>query len=158
MGDITLYAKWIENEVVTEEPTTEATQEITTEEVTAQPTSENGSQTNPSNPSAVKNQNNLNKTPSQVSGLSAKNKKGRKITVKWKWKPDSERYQIQYALNKKFTKGKKTKTVSGIFNSKTLTGLKKGKTYYVRVRGYNNTSDGKKYGKWSKVKKVKIKR
>ncbi len=158
MGDITLYAKWIENEVVTEEPTTEATEEITTEEVIAQPTSENGSQTNPSNPSAVKNQNNLNKTPSQVSGLSAKNKKGRKITVKWKWKSDSDKYQIQYALNKKFTKGKKTKTVSGIFNSKTLTGLKKGKTYYVRVRGYNNTSDGKKYGKWSKVKKVKIKK
>ena len=35
--------------------------------------------------------------------------------------------------------------------------LKKGKTYYVRVRAYKKDSTGRKvYGKYSKVMKVKI--
>ena len=41
--------------------------------------------------------------------------------------------------------------------SKTITKLKKGKTYYVKVRAYTKDSKGKKvYGKYSNVKKVKI--
>ena len=37
--------------------------------------------------------------------------------------------------------------------------LKKNKTYYVRVRAYNSGKDKKKvYGKWSLVKKVKVKK
>ena len=39
----------------------------------------------------------------------------------------------------------------------TFKGLKKGKTYYVKVRGYKKDSTGnKKYGKYSKVKTVKV--
>ena len=35
--------------------------------------------------------------------------------------------------------------------------LKKGKTYYVRVRAYKKDSTGRKvYGKYSTVKKIKI--
>ncbi len=41
---------------------------------------------------------------------------------------------------------------------KTITGLKKGKTYYVRVRAYQKADGRKYYGNWSKVKKVKIKK
>ena len=40
---------------------------------------------------------------------------------------------------------------------KTIRGLEKGKTYYVRVRAYKKVSGKKLYGKWSKVKKIRIK-
>ena len=36
--------------------------------------------------------------------------------------------------------------------------LKKKKTYYVRVRAYTLSNGKKVYGKWSSVKKVKIKK
>ncbi len=90
---------------------------------------------------------------------SVKNIKGRKIKIKLKKKvKGAAGYQIQYARNKKFTKAKKSKDVGAWKSSKTIAGLKKGKTYYVRVRAYQNQAGKKVYGKWSKVKKVKIKR
>ncbi len=90
---------------------------------------------------------------------SVKNKKGRKIKIKLKKKvKGAAGYQIQYARNKKFTKAKKSKDVGAWTSAKTIAGLKKGKTYYVRVRAYQNQSGKKVYGKWSKAKKVKVKR
>lgn len=67
-------------------------------------------------------------------------------------------YQITYSTSKKFTKKTtKSKTVSGTI--KTLTKLKKGKTYYVKTRAYKKDSTGKKvYGKYSKVRKLKLKK
>ena len=41
--------------------------------------------------------------------------------------------------------------------SYTISKLKKGKTYYVRIRAYKVDSTGKKvYGKYTSVKKVKV--
>ena len=98
------------------------------------------------------------KKPSKVTGLSVKNQKGKKILVKWKAQSGVSGYQIQYALNKKFTKQKKTKNVSKSAKKKTLTGLKKGKKYYVRVRAFRKKSGKTKYGSYSTVKSVKIKK
>ena len=88
-----------------------------------------------------------------------KNNAKSKVTVKCKMVMDADYYQIQYSLNKKFTK-KQTKSKTLFANTKTtLKGLKKGKTYYVRARAYCINLDGKKvYGKFSKVKKIKIKK
>ena len=81
-------------------------------------------------------------------------KKG-KIKATWKKLTNVSGYQIQYAPNKKFKKAKR-KTVKS--TSVTIKKLKKKKTYFVRVRAYK-LADGKKvYGKWSSVKKVKIKK
>lgn len=67
------------------------------------------------------------------------------------------RYQIQYSTSKKFTKSTtKTLTVKGNTTSKIVSKLKKKKTYYVRMRGYDQTN--KKAGSWSAVKKVTIKK
>ena len=96
--------------------------------------------------------------PAKVKKLSAKNKKGKKIIISWKWQDGINKYQIQYALNKKFTKKRKTKTVAGYNDSTTISKLKKGKTYYVRVRAGKKSSGKMVYGKWSAVKKVKIKK
>lgn len=72
------------------------------------------------------------------------------ITVKWKKIKNAKGYEIQIALNKKFTKGKRK------LYSKKLTAsiknIKEGKQYYLRVRAYNQGTGGKKvYGKWSKT-------
>ena len=97
------------------------------------------------------------KKPGKVKITKAKNVKTKKLTVKWKKTSKAKGYQIQIASNKKFTKGKKTKTLSKTTYS--FKKLKKNKYYYVRVRAYVYDSNHKKvYGSWSAVKKVKIKK
>ena len=85
------------------------------------------------------------------------NAKGKKIKVTWKKVKSAEGYQVVYATDKKFKKSKKTTDTT----KKSLTSkkLKKGKTYYVKVRAYITDSAGKKvYGKYSATQKVKIKK
>ena len=97
------------------------------------------------------------KKPAKVKITKAQNVKTKKLTVKWKKTSKAKGYQIQIATNKKFTKGKKTKTLSKTTYS--FKKLKKNKYYYVRVRAYVYDSNHKKvYGSWSAVKKVKIKK
>ena len=70
-------------------------------------------------------------------------------------------YQIKYAKNKKF---KKAKTIKIARNKKSsITSkkwkVKKGTTYYVKVRAYMRTKTGKTiYSKYSKVKKITVKK
>ena len=67
-------------------------------------------------------------------------------------------YQVTYAINSKFTSGKKTVTVnSSKTMSKKITSLKAKKKYYVRVRIYKTFSGTKYYTEWSKTKTVKTK-
>ena len=90
---------------------------------------------------------------------SLSNKKGRKLTVRWFRDSNAKGYEVQYATNSKFTKNKKTKMVYRNTGSVTLKKLKKKKTYYVRVRSYNVTGDGKiVYSGWSTKRKIKIKK
>ena len=97
------------------------------------------------------------KKPGKAKITKAQNVKTKKLTVKWKKVSKAKGYQIQIAANKKFTKGKKTKTLSKTTYS--FKKLKKNKYYYVRIRAYVYDSNHKKvYGSWSTVKKVKIKR
>lgn len=78
-----------------------------------------------------------------------------KIVVKWKKSTAAKGYQLQYSTSKKF-KSKKTKTTNK--TSLTIKKLKKKKTYYIRVRAYKTVNGKKSYGKWSSVKKIKIKK
>lgn len=84
---------------------------------------------------------------------------GSKMKVTWKKDSKVSGYQIQYANNKSFKKNCKTITIKK--KNKTsyaVKKLKKGKTYYVRVRSYKNVSSNGQTmmvaGAWSKVKKV----
>ena len=81
---------------------------------------------------------------------------GKKLEATWRGKLNISGYQLQYAQNRKFTKKKKTVTVGKNKLHKIIKKVKKGKTYYVRVRAYRKASGKKVYGKWSKVKKIKI--
>lgn len=83
------------------------------------------------------------------------NKKGKKLVIKLK-KKSGYKYQIKVSTSKKFKKSVKTYKTSK--TSYTVKKLKKGKRYYVKIRTYK-VIDGKTYyGKWSKVKSVKIKK
>lgn len=87
----------------------------------------------------------------------AKSAKKKTITVQWKKLSGVTGYQVQIATNKKFKKGKKTYTVKKAKTTKkTIKKLKRKKKYYVRVRAYKTVKGKKYYGKWSKVKKVKV--
>ena len=94
--------------------------------------------------------------PSKVKISSIKNTTKRKAVIKLKKAKNAQGYQILYSTNKKFKSAKKI-TSSSL--KKTISGLKKGKTYYVKVRAYNvDSTDKKIYGNYSKVVKVKIKK
>ena len=137
-----------ENSTPQETPTPEVAPPVTpTPEVTNYP--------NPVKTPNI-NQESVSK-PSKTKISSAKNKKSKKVVVKWKKINGAKSYQVQYALNKKFTKSNKTKFTTK--ETVTLTKLKKKKTYYIRVRAYTFDSKGNViYGDWSKVKKLKIKK
>ena len=91
------------------------------------------------------------KTPGRVKLKSVKNSKRKIVVIKYRRVRNAKKYQIQYAKNSKFKKAVIRNTKKLTF---TIRKLKKGKKYYIRVRGIN----GEKKGKWSKVKKVIIKK
>lgn len=87
--------------------------------------------------------------------ISAKNNKSKQIALKYKKVSGAKGYEISYSTDKKFKKSVTKKTTSR--TSCNLTKLKKGKTYYVRVRAYKKDSAGKKvYGSYSKAQKIKV--
>lgn len=95
------------------------------------------------------------KAPKKVSISSVKRNSSQKATVKWKKISGVAGYQVTYAAKSNF-KGEKTKNVSNSKTSCTITGLKKGTVYYVKVRAYKKDSNGKKVpGAYSAVKKIK---
>ncbi len=82
-----------------------------------------------------------------------------RLIVKWKKQStETTGYQLQYALNKTFTSGKETITLS---NPKTvqkmIDDLTTGKTYYIRIRTYKTVSKKNYYSSWSAVKAATIK-
>ncbi len=81
------------------------------------------------------------------------------ITVKWTKqaaKMSAARitgYQIQMATDSKFTKSKKTITISGYSKvSRKIIDLKTGKKYYFRIRTYQKVDGKNYYSSWSKAK------
>ena len=179
-GNITLYAKFelTPTEEPTEEPTekptessTETPTEASTEESTEKPVESSTEKEVP--PATEKNTptsqagNNTTSAAGSSSGetsatvikntkvKSAKNVKGKKLKIKLK-KVTGCSYQIKISTTKKFTKNVNTYTTSK--TTYTIKKLKKGKTYYVKVRPYKKVAGKKVYGKWTNAKKVKIRK
>lgn len=98
----------------------------------------------------------LVKKPGQVKGLKLKAGK-KKVTVTYKKVSGATSYRVTYSTSKKFKKAKTATVKSGKTVKKTISKLKSKKTYYVKVCAVKKVK-GKSYtGKWSAVKKVKIK-
>ena len=83
-----------------------------------------------------------------------KNVKGKKVTVTLSKKVSGATgYQVAYA-EKSSMKGEKKESFKGI--RVTVKGLKKKKTYYIRVRAYTKKNGETVYGNWSSKKSIKI--
>ena len=78
-----------------------------------------------------------------------------KLTVRWKKAAGASGYQIQYAASRSM---RGSRTVSASALTRTLSGLKKGSTYYVRIRAYKKVSGKTYYSTWSSVKNVKVRK
>lgn len=102
-----------------------------------------------------------NKNGSQIVRLTApaqykpSSKAFGKLTVRWKKAAGASGYQIQYAASRSM-RGARTVSTSAL--TRTLSGLKKGSTYYVRIRAYKKVSGKTYYSTWSSVKNAKIKK
>lgn len=93
------------------------------------------------------------KSVKNLKKLSKKSKKY-KVTITYKKIKDAAGYKIKYSTSRQFNK---VKTKSSKKAKYTLTKLK-AKTYYVKVCAYKEQFGYEVYGKWSNVKKIKIKK
>lgn len=94
--------------------------------------------------------------PKAVKGLRIVNQKPLKLIITWLPETTVKGYEVQYAMNKKFTRSLKKKTVKTTYC--TVKKVKRSKTYFVRVRAYKLQGMKKIYSKWTKVKKIKVKK
>lgn len=93
--------------------------------------------------------------PKKVSNKSAKSKKSRRITYSFK-KVNATGYQYQWSTHRNFKSNFLTKSTKS--TKVTIKTAQSRRRYYVRVRAYKTEPGGKKiYGKWSNVKRVKVK-
>ena len=95
--------------------------------------------------------------PAKVTKLTVSSKK-KKAFLKWKKNSKATGYEI-YRATKKNGKYKKIKIIKKASVVKfTDSKVKKGKTYYYKVRAYKTVKGNKANGKFSAVRKVKIKK
>ena len=94
--------------------------------------------------------------PKAVKGLRIVNQKPLKLIITWLPETTVKGYEVQYAMDKKFTRSLKKKTVKTTYC--TIKKVKRSKTYFVRVRAYKLQGTKKIYSKWTKVKKIKVKK
>lgn len=94
--------------------------------------------------------------PKAVKGLRIVNQKPLKLIITWLSETTVKGYEVQYAMDKKFTRSLKKKTVKTTYC--TVKKVKRSKTYFVRVRAYKLQGTKKIYSKWTKVKKIKVKK
>lgn len=95
--------------------------------------------------------------PAKTSISKVTNTKGKKILIRWKKNLSVTGYQIMYSTSKTFSSGNKTVNIKrNSVTSKIITGLTKGKRYYIRIRTYKTVSGKKYYSGWSLTKNIKI--
>lgn len=88
---------------------------------------------------------------------SAKSNKKGQLTAKFNNTKKVSGVQVQYARNSKFTSAKTKTYKSNTTTSATISNLKSGKTYYVRVRFYKVVNGKRVYSQWTRVRSTKIK-
>ncbi len=93
--------------------------------------------------------------PGKATIKKIKNLKTKKVKLTFKKVAGAKGYQVKYAVNKKFKKVKTKITKKSVL---TINKLKKNKTYYFKARAFVLDGKSKKYGAWSKVKRIKIKK
>lgn len=96
--------------------------------------------------------------PKKVAAPVVKSNAKKKVEILWKRDIQATGYQIQYSTSSSFKSGNKTLTINkNSIVKKAISGLKRKKIYYVRMRAYKIIDRNMVYGKWSSKKSVKIK-
>lgn len=81
------------------------------------------------------------------------------VKVTWKANDKLSGYNIQYSTDSKFKTNVETVKISkASITEKALKGLKKNKTYFVRLRAYKTVAGKKYYSSWSTAKSITIKK
>ena len=95
----------------------------------------------------------LQVTENTIEKASTDSSKEYNVSASWKGVSNASGYILLYATESTFSNnskvGKKKTSVS-------IPNLKKGKTYYFKVRAYKTVNGTRVYGKYSTVKKIKI--
>lgn len=79
------------------------------------------------------------------------------FTAKWKKQSMADGYQLKYANNSDFENGKSKYVKTNSTTSLSVSKLRSGKTYFVKVRSYTTVGGKKIYGDWSDVKAITTK-
>ena len=87
---------------------------------------------------------------------SVTNSSAGKMTVKWRKDKKTAGYQVQYSLRSDFGTFRTVTVDSASAVSKTIGGLRRSKTYYVRIRSYRMDGKTRNYSAFSKVRKVTV--
>ena len=81
---------------------------------------------------------------------------GSHIKVDWTKTAGASGYHIKYADNSSMTGAKEVMVKGNSTFTKTLTGLKNGKTYYVKIQTYRTVSGKTYWSSWSPAKSIKV--
>ena len=85
-------------------------------------------------------------------------KKKKSFDISWKKQTNNTTgYQIEYSLNKDFSKSTKILIKKNTITSTSINKLKANKKYYVRIRTYKLVDGKKIYSNWSDTKTIKTK-
>jgi len=80
-----------------------------------------------------------------------------KMTLSWEADTSTSGYEIVYSTDKNFVSNKIAIAPNNKTTSMVITGLQKGKVYYVKIRAFKVINGVKLYGEYSTVKYVKVK-
>lgn len=95
--------------------------------------------------------------PKRVTNISVVAKNTRSIQMKWKKQVGVTGYMV-YMYDPDLEEFTRVKTIKGDFNTATIRGLKRGKTYSFKVCAYVKSSSKNNFGSFSKVCKAKTKK
>lgn len=97
-----------------------------------------------------------NGKPGRVKGFAVK-KKGRSARMSWKKAAGVSGYQIRFGTSRKFKKKNHVLKYKRVKKNKAVVkGLKRKRTYYFCARAYRLESGKKIWGRWSKVRKLRV--
>lgn len=96
--------------------------------------------------------------PKKATVTSLKSGKANSLKVAWKKDTRATGYKIQYSTYSNFSDAKTVSVSKNVITTKTISKLKGGKTYYVRVRAYTKSGKTNLNGGWSTANKVVVKR
>ena len=97
-----------------------------------------------------------NTTKLKTTRITAVRKKKKTVTIKWKKVSGASGYEVLYSKKKASGYKKLTTAKAQKVTVKTGKKLKKGKTWYLKVRAYKVVNSTKVYSKVSKAKRVKL--